>query len=79
MEKHRGKSIKCLRSDCGGEYLLGEFKQFFEDLGIISQLAAPGQPQQIGVAERRNMPLLDMVKSMTSHANLLDFFWGYAL
>ena len=42
VENHRGKSIKSLRSDRGGEYLLGEFRQFLEDHGITSQLAAPG-------------------------------------
>ena len=26
VEKHQGKSIKCLWSDCGDEYLLGEFR-----------------------------------------------------
>ena len=45
VENHRGKSIKSLRSNCGGEYLLGEFRQFLEDHGITSQMSAPGQPQ----------------------------------
>ena len=79
MENHRSKSIKSLRSDCGGEYLLGEFRQFLEDHGITSQLAAPSQPQQNGVAERKNRILLEMVRSMMSYASLPIFFWGYAL
>jgi transposase InsO family protein len=45
VENHRGKSIKSLRFDCGGEYLLGDFRQFLKDHGIESQLSAPGQPQ----------------------------------
>ena len=36
VENHRGKSIKSLQSDRGGEYLLGEFRQFLEDCGITS-------------------------------------------
>ena len=79
VENHRGRSIKSLRSDRGGEYLLGEFRQFLEDHGITSQLAAPGQPQQNSVAERRNRTLLEMVKSMMSYPSLLVSFWGYAL
>ena len=51
---HRGRSIKSLRSDYRGEYLLGEFRQFLEDHGITSQLATPDQPQQNVVAERRD-------------------------
>ena len=54
VENHCGRSIKSLRSDRGGEYLLGEFRQFLEDHGITSQLAALGQPQQNSVAERQN-------------------------
>ena len=36
VENHHGRSIKSLRSDRGGEYLLGEFRQFLEDRGITS-------------------------------------------
>ncbi|KAK9019154.1 hypothetical protein V6N11_034193 [Hibiscus sabdariffa] len=32
-----------------------------------------------GVSERRNRTLLDMVRSMMSHTDLLTSFWGYAL
>ena len=64
VENHRGRSIKSLRSDRGGKYLLSEFRQFLEDHGITSQLAAPGRPQQNGVAEKRNRTLLEMVRSM---------------
>ena len=45
VENHHGKSIKSLRYDHGSKYLLVEFRQFLEDHGITSQLAAPGQPQ----------------------------------
>ena len=54
VESHRGKSIKSLRSDHGGEHLFSEFRQYLEDHGITSQLSTLGQPQQNGVAERRN-------------------------
>ena len=39
----------------------------------------PGTPQQNGVAERRNRTLKDMMRSMISNSNLLDFLWGEAL
>ena len=45
----------------------------------MSQLTAPGTPQQNGVSKRRNRTLLDMVRSMMSHASLSLSFWGYAL
>ena len=36
VKNHRDKSFKSLRSDRGGEYLLGEFRQYLEDHGITS-------------------------------------------
>ena len=42
-------------------------------------MIAPGTPQQNGVAERRNMTLLEMVRSMMSYSTLPVSFQGYAL
>ena len=78
-EKQTGKSIKTLRSDRGGEYLLGEFRNYLSECGITSQLSAPGMPQQNGVAERRNRTLKEMVRSMMSYSDLPHSFWGFAL
>ena len=36
VENLYGKSIKSLRYDHGGEYLLGEFRKYLEDHGITS-------------------------------------------
>ena len=46
---------------------------------ILSQLSAPGMPQQNGVAERKNLTLLDMIRSMLSFSGLPISFWGYVL
>ena len=75
-EKQLGKSLKTLRSDRGGEYLDNEFEDYLLEHGIVSQLTAPGTPQQNGVAERRNRTLLDMVRSMMSYSSLPPTFWG---
>ena len=69
----------CLLSDRGGEYLDTEFKDHLIEHGIVSQLTAPGTPQQNGVAERRNRTMLDMVRSMMSYSSLPLSFWGYTL
>ena len=69
-EKKLGKSLKTLRSYRGGEYLDTEFKDHLLQHGIVSQLIAPGTPQQNGVAEMRNRTLLDMVRSMMSYSSL---------
>ncbi|KAH9670955.1 hypothetical protein KPL70_017162 [Citrus sinensis] len=78
-ENQLDKNIKKLRSDRRGEFLSGDFKEYLVENGIISQLTAPGTPQQNGVAERRNRTLLDMVRSMLSYSSLLISFWGLAL
>ena len=78
-ERQLGKSLLCLRSDRGGEYLDTEFKDHLIEHGIVSQLTAPGTPQQNGVAERRNRTMLDMVRPMMSYSSLPLSFWGYAL
>ena len=78
-ERQLGKSLLCLRSDRGGEYLDTEFKDHLIEHGIVSHLTVPGMPQQNSVAERRNRTTLDMVRSMMSHSSLPLSFWGYAL
>ena len=78
-ERQLGKSLLFLRSDRGSEYLDTEFKDHLIEHGIVSQLIAPGTPQQNGVAERRNRIMLDMVRSMMSYSSLPLSFWGYAL
>ena len=50
-EKQLSVHIKQLRSDRGGAYLFGEFKFYLTQEGIVSQLSAPGTPQQNGVAK----------------------------
>ncbi|KAG8472923.1 hypothetical protein CXB51_035047 [Gossypium anomalum] len=70
-----GKTIETLRSDRGGEYSSLEFDDLLKECGIVSQLTPPGN----GVSERRNRTLLDMVRSMMSHADLPTSFWGHAL
>ena len=51
VENQLDKCIKAIRSDRSGEYLLGDFKDYLIKNWIISQLTAPGTPQQNGVAE----------------------------
>ena len=72
------KHIKAFRSDRGGKYLSGEFKDYLTQEGIVSQLTAPQTPQQNDVSERRNHTLLD-IRSMMSHASIPLSFGGFAL
>ena len=79
VENQLDKRLKAIRSDRGGEYIFGDFRDYLIENGIVSQLTAPGTPQQNGIAKRRNRTLLDMVRSMLSYSTLPISFWGYAL
>jgi transposase InsO family protein len=75
VENQRGKKIKALRSDRGGEYLSHEFSNHLKSCGIVPQLMPPRTPQRNGVPERRNQTLLDMVRSVMSKSDLPLSFW----
>ena len=51
VENQLCKCIKAIRSDRGGEYLLGDFKDYLTQNWSVSQLTAPSTPQQNGGTE----------------------------
>jgi len=76
VETQLERRVKTLRTDRGHEYLSNLFKGFCEEKGIRRKLTILGTPQQNSVAKHRNHTLLDMVRSMMTHANLPISFWG---
>ena len=64
VEKESGKQVKALRSDNGGEFISGEFKEFFSAEGIRRELIAPHNPQKNGVAERKNKTIVGAARAM---------------
>ena len=64
LKKRTGRTIKCLRTDNGGEFTSLEFEQYCKDEGIIRHKTNVYTPQQNGVAERMNMTLLERARSM---------------
>ena len=79
VEKQSGKSLKILRTDGGGEFTSGEFENFCRDNGIIHEIIAPYTPQHNGVAERRNITIMNIVRSMMKGTNLPLSFWAEAV
>jgi hypothetical protein len=53
--------------------------RFLHENDIVAQYFMPGEPQQNGVAERRNRTLMYMVKSMLSYSTLPIGLWMEAL
>ena len=67
VENQLGKRIKAIQSYRGGEYIFGDSRDYLIENGIVSQLTAPGTPQQNGVVERKNRTLLDMIRSLMNY------------
>jgi hypothetical protein len=54
-ENQTGKRLKAVRSDRGGEFSSGNFKEFCDKHGIKREYTIPRTPQQNGVVERQNI------------------------
>jgi hypothetical protein len=72
------RKIKILRLDNGGEYTSKEFVNFHRDVGIKRELTTPYNPQQNGVAERKNRTLMDAVNTMIHNQDLPICLWAEA-
>ena len=79
VEREKGKPLKCLHSDNGGEYTSNEFKSYCSKKGIRHEKTVPSTPQQNGVAERMNCIIVEKIRCMLRMANLPKSFWGEAV
>ena len=70
IEKHTGKEIKTFRSDNGGEFTSNEFKELCKESGIKRDLSTPYNPQQNGIAERKNITIMEAVRAMLHDQDL---------
>ena len=59
IENHSERRIKTLRSDNGGEYTSKEFEAFCKEVAIKRELTTPYNPQQNGVAQRKNRTIME--------------------
>ena len=64
VEKEYRNKVKSLSSDNGGEHVSSEFKNFCVEEGIKWELTTPHNPQQIGVAERKNRRIIGASPAM---------------
>jgi hypothetical protein len=78
VENLSERKIKVLRSDNGGEFTSGEFKEFCREVGIKRELSTPYNPQQNGVAERKNRSVMEAVKAMIHDQDLSIYLWAEA-
>jgi transposase InsO family protein len=78
IENLTNKKIMTLRTDNGGEYTSKEFVAFCKSVGIRRELIVPHNPQQNGVAERKNRSIEEIVKDLLNDQDISMFLWGEA-
>jgi hypothetical protein len=79
VEKEKGVSIKCLRSNGGGEYFSNEFSEYLKEHGIQRKYSCSYSPQQNGVVERKNGHIVEITCAMLNEKNLPIYFWAKAV
>jgi transposase InsO family protein len=71
--------IKKIRSDNGTEFNNTQVEDYLDEEGIKYEFLAPYTPQQNGVAERKNMTLIEMTRTMLDEYKPSDRFWAEAV
>ncbi|MCO5550885.1 hypothetical protein L7F22_004379 [Adiantum nelumboides] len=79
VENETGYNVQTFRTDRGGEYMSGAFKDFLGKKGIKHQCTMPYTPQQNGVAERKNRSLMEMARCMLKAKSLPHKLWMEAV
>jgi hypothetical protein len=75
VEKEKGVSIKCIRTNGGGEYFSNEFNEYLKEHGIQRKYSCKYSPQHNGVVERKNIHIAEITCAMLNEKNLLNYFW----
>ncbi|KAI3754638.1 hypothetical protein L1987_54425 [Smallanthus sonchifolius] len=79
VENQRDVKVKAIRCDNGTEFKNAVLNQFCAGKGIARQFSAARTPQQNGVAERKNITLIEATRTMLSESKLPFFFWAEAI
>ena len=62
----------------GGEFTSNEFKELCKHLGIKRELTTPYNPQQNGVAERKNRMTMEAARAMLHDQDIPMHLWAEA-
>ena len=75
VENQTSRRIRALRIDNGGEFVSHDFDDFCRGAGIRRELIVPYNPQQNGVAERKNKTICEAAKAMMCQQDLPSSLW----
>ncbi|RVW32439.1 Retrovirus-related Pol polyprotein from transposon TNT 1-94 [Vitis vinifera] len=71
--------VQVLRSDNGGEYVNHQFREYFQQHGIIHETSCPQTPQQNDIVERKNRHVLETARALLVGAHAPTRFWADAV
>nr|GEZ55096.1 hypothetical protein [Tanacetum cinerariifolium] len=75
IENLKDLKVKIIRCDNGGEFRNKELNDFCSQKGIKREFSNARNPQQNGVAKRRNRLLIEAARTMLADAKLPVTFW----
>ncbi|GKC96028.1 putative ribonuclease H-like domain-containing protein, partial [Tanacetum coccineum] len=73
------KKVKIIKSDKGTKFKNKDIDDFFREKGIKREYSVARNPQQNGVAERRNRTLIEAARTMLADSKLPTTFWAEAV
>nr|GEW41378.1 ribonuclease H-like domain-containing protein [Tanacetum cinerariifolium] len=79
LENQLSLKVKVIRSDNVTEFKNNDLNQFCGMKGIKREFSVPRTPQQNGIAERKNMTLIEAAKTMMADLLLPIPFWSEAV
>jgi transposase InsO family protein len=71
--------VKNIRIDNGTEFKNTQIEDYLDEEGIKHEFLTPYTPQQNGVAERKNMTLIEIAKTMLDEYKTFDRFCTEAI
>ncbi|GJV78368.1 putative ribonuclease H-like domain-containing protein [Tanacetum coccineum] len=79
IENQINHKVKIIRCDNGIEFKNNDMNQFCGVKGIKREFSVARTPQQNGVAERKNMTLIEATRTMLADSLLPTTFWAEAV
>nr|GFB17891.1 hypothetical protein [Tanacetum cinerariifolium] len=79
LENQLSLKVKVIRSDNGTEFKNSNLNQLCGMKGIKREFIVPRTPQQNGIAERKNMTLIEAARTMLAYSLLPIPFWAEAV
>ncbi|GKC78159.1 ribonuclease H-like domain-containing protein [Tanacetum coccineum] len=79
IENQLNQKVKTIRCDNGTEFKNRDFIELCRSKGIKREYSNARTPQQNGVAERKNMTLIEAARTMLADSFLPNTFWAEAV